>query len=324
MQTLSRHGDRSREIAQPSGAPRSVARSVGSTVARGVAPSNASVAGNVAGGVGSALVDAHVHFYPCYDRDHFLDAALANFRRGARELGLPESTPGCLLLSEARGERWFERLADEAEGIPRGAWAVERGLEPEVLVVRRRAEPLSRLFLFAGRQIAAREGIEVLALATDAHLADGLPLFDTLGWANERGAITVLPWGFGKWSLGRGELVRQALSRLGRDHLFLGDSAARPERSTRPRLFSEAEEKRVHILPGTDPLPFPSHATRAGSYGFVLKGLLDEAAPARSLRRLVAGQLQQPRFYGHREGLFGFLYSQARMQARKGGSGRFR
>jgi hypothetical protein len=162
----------------------------------------------------------------------------------------------------------------------------------------------------------------VLALATDSHLGDGLPLFDTLGWANERGAITVLPWGFGKWSFGRGELVRQALSRLGRDHLFLGDSAARPERSTRPRLFSEAEEKRIHILPGTDPLPFPSHTTRAGSYGFALPGTLDEAAPARSLRQLVAGLLRQPRSYGRREGLLGFLYAQARMNARKGDSGR--
>jgi hypothetical protein len=269
------------------------------------------------------LVDAHVHFYPCYDRDLFLDAALANFRRGAGELGLPESTPGCLLLSEARGERWFERLAAEAEGFPRGAWAFERGPEPEVLVARRRAEPLSRLFLFAGRQIAAREGIEVLALATGDLLSDGLPLFDTLGWADERGAITVLPWGFGKWSLGRGKLVRQALSQLGRDHLFLGDSAARPELGFRPRLFSEAEEKRVHILPGTDPLPFPSHATRAGSYGFALAGALDEGAPARSLRQLVRQQLRQPPAYGRREGLLGFLYTQARMQARKGGTGRY-
>ncbi len=272
----------------------------------------------------SVLVDAHVHFYPCYDRDRFLDSALQNFRRGARELGLPDSTPGCLLLSEGRGERWFERLVDEAEGVPRGGWSFTAGREPEVLVARRRAEPRDRLFLFAGRQIVAREGIEVLALATDERLGDGLPLFDTLGWAHERGALPVLPWGFGKWSLRRGELVRQALSRLAGDRLFLGDSAARPQLAPRPRLFGEAEEKRIHILPGTDPLPFPGHATRAGSYGFVLAGPLDEGAPGDSLRRRVAEQIRQPRFYGRREGLLGFLFDQARMQARKGEAGRFR
>jgi hypothetical protein len=269
----------------------------------------------------AVLVDAHVHFYPCFDRDLFLASALAHFRRGARELGLPESTPGCLLLSEGRRERWFERMAGEAQGIPRGAWAFELGAEPEVLVARKRGAPLDRVFLVAGRQIVTREGIEVLALATGDLLGDGLPLFDTLGWADERGAITVLPWGFGKWALGRGQLVRQALSRLGGDHVFLGDSATRPELGLTPRLFAEAEEKRVHILPGTDPLPFPSHATRAGSYGFALPGTLDEAAPARSLKQLVHQQLRQPRAYGRRAGLWSFLYTQVRMQAKKGAPG---
>ena len=32
---------------------------------------------------GPFLVDGHVHFYPCFDRDHFLDSALLNFRKAA-------------------------------------------------------------------------------------------------------------------------------------------------------------------------------------------------------------------------------------------------
>jgi hypothetical protein len=269
------------------------------------------------------LVDAHVHFYPCYDRDRFLDAALLNFRSGARELGLPAGTPGCLLLSEARSERWFERLAEEAGDRTRGAWAVDLSADPEVLVARSRREPRDRIFLVAGRQIAVREGIEVLALATAERLGDGLPLADTLGWVGESGAIAVLPWGFGKWSLSRGELVRRALSHCGRHPLFLGDSALRPRLAPRPRLFDVAEEKRIHILPGSDPLPFPSHADRAGSYGFVLADPWNEAEPARSLRRLLAGQLRQPRIYGRREGLLGFARAQWAMQARKS-TGRYR
>ena len=47
------------------------------------------------------LVDAHVHFHSCFDQDLFLDAALANFRRGAADLGLGEGFLGCLLLAEA-------------------------------------------------------------------------------------------------------------------------------------------------------------------------------------------------------------------------------
>src|SRR4051812_601799 len=121
----------------------------------------------LAPGLGFALVDAHVHFYPCYDRDRFLDAALRNFRRGAAELRLPESTPGVLLLSEARGERWFERLREETEGVRRGAWEFVPCLaDRDSIVARRRADPRDRIFLVAGRQIATREGVEVLALAT--------------------------------------------------------------------------------------------------------------------------------------------------------------
>ncbi|HEY4564703.1 MAG TPA: hypothetical protein VIJ36_17085, partial [Thermoanaerobaculia bacterium] len=49
----------------------------------------------------SLLIDAHVHFHACFDRDTFLDAAARNFERGAAELGL-DGRPflGCLMLAE--------------------------------------------------------------------------------------------------------------------------------------------------------------------------------------------------------------------------------
>jgi len=264
------------------------------------------------------LVDAHVHFYPSYDRDRFLAAALANFRRGAAELGLPAATPGILLLSEGHGERWFLRLRDEAANESAGDWHVEPcAADPAALVAWRRDLPDDRLFLVAGRQIATREGIEVLALTTAAELADGLPLFDTLDWAREQGAIAVLPWGFGKWSFQRGRLVLQALSRFDRAPLFLGDSAARPQLAPRPRLFDAAEKRHIPILPGTDPLPFPSQMTLAGSYGFALAGPFREDRPVQSLRCLLNNDLRQPRRYGRRAGLLGFAVAQAAMQARK-------
>src|SRR5215468_6501990 len=48
----------------------------------------------------SLLIDAHVHFHACFDRDTFLDAAARNFARGAAELGL-DGRPflGCLMLA---------------------------------------------------------------------------------------------------------------------------------------------------------------------------------------------------------------------------------
>jgi hypothetical protein len=261
------------------------------------------------------LADAHVHFYRGYDRGVFFQSAVEHVRRAAGGLGLPPTTPGCLLLAESRGEQWFRRCRDEAAAGRRAAdgWMLAATAEEDSLVVRRGWD---RLFLIAGRQIVAREGIEVLALATDAELPDGLPLADVLGWIGDRGALAVLPWGFGKWWGARGAAVRQALRRHAGERLFLGDSGGRPQAGPAPRLLREAADQRTRILPGSDPLPLPGEERRAGSYGFVVRGAFDERRPAASLRRLVPGAALQPPAYGRRTGLLGFAAAQLALRLR--------
>jgi hypothetical protein len=266
------------------------------------------------------LVDGHVHFYRAYDRAGFFDSALDHTRRGAGQLGLPPAATGCLLFAEARGEHWFDRFRDEAGGAGRG-WTFDATAEEDSLVARRGDE---RLFLIAGRQIATREGIEVLALATGAELPDRLPLADTLEWARDAGALAVLPWGFGKWWGARGAAVRQALRRAAGDNLFLGDSGGRPQAAPAPRLLREAAERRIRVLPGSDPLPLPGEERRAGSYGFVLRGPFDASRPAASVRRLVTGAPRQPAAYGRRTGLFGFAAAQLTLRRAAKGLGRLR
>lgn len=253
------------------------------------------------------LVDGHVHFYGGYDRAGFFQSAVEHARRAAGELGLPPTTPGCLLLAEAGGEQWFRRFRDEAEGRAADGWMLTATAEEDSLAVRRGWD---RLFLIAGRQIVTREGIEVLALATAAELPDGLPLDDVLGWIGDRGALAVLPWGFGKWWGARGAAVRQALRRHTGERLFLGDSGGRPQATPAPRLLREAADQRTRVLPGSDPLPLPGEERRAGSYGFVVRGAFDERRPAASLRRLVAGADLQPPSFGRRTGLLGFAAAQ--------------
>ncbi len=258
------------------------------------------------------LLDAHVHFHPCFEREAFLDAACANLNRGAAELGWPNAV-GCLLLAERRGERWFEGLAEAKVGE---GWSFQPTGEPESMVARRGGD---RLVLVAGRQIAAREGVEALALgtrATDAELADGLPLDEVFARAAQCAAFLVLPWGFGKWWGGRGRLVRAAM--LGFADfapVFLGDSATRPRLGLAPRLFREAAERGVGILPGTDPLPFASEVGRAGSYGCGLASGFDLSRPLASLRALLGEPGRPGRRFGRRAGLYEFARAQGRMQA---------
>jgi hypothetical protein len=265
------------------------------------------------------LVDAHVHVHPGCTGDAFLDAALANFRKAAAALGRPEGFLGCLLLAEMSEMRrmpgWIRR-ANRPEGD--GMWSFERTGEVESLVARRRSGVSgARLLVIAGRQIATREGIEVLALASDAGVLDGLSFGETLQRVRVSGALPVLPWGFGKWWGRRGQLVSGALARRGSAPLFLGDNAGRPALGNEPPLFREARDHGVAVLPGSDPLPLPWHAGRAGSYGFVLEGGLDAEHPAWDLRQRLRELRESPPVFGRRVTLPGFLCDQAALRARR-------
>ncbi|HVR99610.1 MAG TPA: hypothetical protein VMW27_23500 [Thermoanaerobaculia bacterium] len=266
----------------------------------------------------TALVDAHVHVHAAFDPDRFLSGALEGFRRGAAAAGIAAPFTGCLLLAESAGERWFRQAAGSGAA---GSWRLEPTAEPESLRARR--PDGAELVVIAGRQVRTREGLEVLALATAEDFADGLPLAETLDRVRASGALPVLPWGFGKWWFSRGALVAAELG-SGRGELYLGDNAGRPTRFGRPRLFREAAERGVPVLAGSDPLPLAGHGTRAGSYGFLLAGPLDEAQPARSLAALVrrlraAGA--QPRPFGRTSGLLRFCRDQAALRlSRRGGA----
>lgn len=267
---------------------------------------------------GFVLADAHVHFHRGFGRDAFLDGALRNFRRGAADLGLAGPLTGCLLLTESAGACFFRRSQD---GGGEGVWSFVATAEPESLVARRGDD---RLILIAGRQVVAREGLEVLALATAEDFPEGLPLNETLDRIRAAGALPVLPWGFGKWWFSRGARVARELAAR-RGELYLGDNAGRPAFVLEPRLFRAAAELGVPVLPGSDPLPLPSHAGRAGSHGFLLSGTLDEDRPAWSLAQRVrrvraAGGRLRP--FGRRAGIVRFCRDQAalRLRRRDGGA----
>lgn len=259
-----------------------------------------------------------MHLHPGFACDAFFDAALASFRRSATAIGRQDFL-GCVLLAETGAARWFRRAWNGKEG--EGGWSFERTGEAESLMARRVSGggggSGESVLVIAGRQIATREGIEVLALAGDANVPDGLPFGETLHRVRVSGALPVLPWGFGKWWGRRGKLVAGALARRGSALLFLGDNAGRPTAGNEPPLFREARDQGVPVLPGSDPLPLPWHAGRAGSYGFVLEAGLGVETPAGDLRRHMRELRESPRFFGRRVGLRSFLRDQAALRVRR-------
>ena len=268
-------------------------------------------------GPNAILVDAHVHLHDCYVPSRFLDHAAGNFERAAADHGW-EPCPGALLFTESAGTDWFDRLAQAAAGrteLPLGSWQLEATGDPAA--VRARSEG-RELLLVAGRQVVAREGLEVLLLGTRAFVADRLPIQDVLAEGVRAGALRVIPWGVGKWLFRRGRLLHELLQSAPTDGgFFLGDSSGRPFFWRTPSHFAAAARRGIRVLPGTDPLPFPAEVRRPGSYGFRLERPGDLARPAEAIVAALRRPDARLAPYGRLERLGAFLNNQVAMQRRR-------
>lgn len=263
----------------------------------------------------AVLVDTHVHLHACFPPRALFDAATSNIASAARQLRLPAHTPGMLLLAESQGVDAFQHLADGS--LSAAPWQLEPTAEPISLLASRSARP--PLVLVAGRQVVTAEGLEVLALGTRATFADGQPTRDVVAAVPASGALTVLPWGVGKWTRRRRVLIQQLLHDSLSARLYAGDNGGRLAGSPRPRLLTEAERYGRLVLPGSDPLPLPSEVGKVGRYGFVAEIDLDRQQPFGPLKRWLDAQNTSPRPYGRLERPLVFIAHQIAMQVKKRG-----
>ena len=260
------------------------------------------------------LVDAHVHIYDCYDLDLLFDTAVRNFTRAASGLGL-DNVPRdhMLLLTETANDHYFDALASGARSPRR--WRAERTDEPAVLKLVLAGQP--SLWLVAGRQIATREDLEILALGTTERFPDGQPMNDSLAAVDRAAAITALPWGFGKWWGPRGIIIDRLMSAQRSRPLYSGDNGGRLGLSTRPRLLKVGEQRGHKVLPGTDPLPFPGQESRVATFGMLIADWNPAGRPLEQLTSRLAALSQSPRKFGGLTGLVPFVRLQIAMQLRK-------
>lgn len=260
------------------------------------------------------LIDAHVHLYDCFDRTMFFDAAVKNFRHAAQSLGLPEDTPGCLMLAETTRDHAFESLVAQRE-LDGGRWRFSPTDEGRSLIAALDGEDV--LTVIAGRQVMTREGLEVLALCCNEIFTDGLAVEQTIAKVIEADGLAVLPYGVGKWTGARGKVMDGLLNGPLANKLMLGDNAGRLAMTGEPKQFAEARKQGIWVLPGTDPLPFPGQASRVGRFGMVLDGGIDKAKPTASIKTRLEASETQPATYGRAERFFTFLGLQVGMQFRK-------
>jgi hypothetical protein len=260
------------------------------------------------------VADAHVHVHDCYPPDGFFDDAWSHLAGVAKAQGR-DAFDGVLCLTETAGDDYFGRFAALARSGERfGGWRFAATAEPCAL---RASRDERALFVLAGRQVAAREDLEVLAVGTTARHPDGHAIRDVLRWARGEDALPIVPWGPGKWLFAREALLRALVEEARGEEIYLGDESSRPVFWGMPRPFAFAHERGVRNLPGTDPLPFPGERDRAGSYGFWCEGALDAERPAASLKRIVRDPRATLHPYGRRETPLRFVRNQIAMQLRK-------
>jgi hypothetical protein len=267
------------------------------------------------------FIDAHVHIYDCYDLGTFLDSALANFKAEATRRRQLHGFSAILLLSESAKLNWFRRLAGYAiEKWQMGSrdfngWTLQRTKENCSLRAQRDGD--LGFFMIAGRQIVTAENLEVLALITDRQFEDDLPLKEVIQTVRKKGAIPVIPWGFGKWMGRRGRLLKNTLEEAKNSELFLGDNGGRPSILPRPSYFRLAESRGIRILPGSDPLPFSSEVRKVGSFGFSVMGHISYEKPATDLKNILLDRTTNPVAYGRPETFYRFLRNQVKNRFRK-------
>jgi len=217
----------------------------------------------------SVFVDAHVHIHDCFDIDRFLDAAAMNLHTHVP--GESSRAPRFVLcLTETRGANKFADLLGRA-GSPADGWQVRPGGSSRSLIATH--SRLGEIEVVAGRQIVTAEKLEVLALGTRHEWDDGLPAETVIRSVLEAGAIPVLPWGFGKWLGRRRRVIESLIEKFDDGSVYLGDNGGRSAVLPTPPEFALAQARGIQVLPGSDPLPFESEYSRAGSFGFQVDGL---------------------------------------------------
>ena len=236
----------------------------------------------------TAIVDAHVHLHTCYRADELLDNAARNLSAAC-----PQNATGCalyLLMAECQQDDCFgqfRELAVSDDPARRTAlglkeWSIAPTAEDSSVLA---TSGEQNLFIVAGRQVACREGLEVLVLGTTRKFEDGRPIRELLRETEALRVPRVIPWGPGKWLFSRGRLLNQLLQEFRKPTLFLGDEGGRPGFWGYPAHFALGARLGVRDLPGTDPLPFSHDVGKVGRMGFRVPIALDRRRPAASLLR---------------------------------------
>jgi hypothetical protein len=262
------------------------------------------------------MVDGHVHIYDCYNLETFFNNALENLDMYHGRLD-PRGGPHekILLLTEGKKNDFFSRFKQEGGLTGSADYRFLETKEDMSLLLARGNDPLC--FLLKGRQIVTKENLEILLVASDREIEDGLPIDTVIQRIMDNNDMAILAWGFGKWFFYRGKIIQQVIQTYCRPGLFVGDNSGRPVFWSTPPQFKQARALNIPILNGSDPLPFNGEEQKPGSYGFSVTGAFDHDEPAGSLWKILLSPETVFEPFGRRDSAAAFVKRQIKIRLSK-------
>lgn len=257
----------------------------------------------------NVVLDGHVHIYPVFDVSMAVQTALKNFALCANDAAVK-----VWLLTERSDCHFFADLKDtKIEG-----YVFQPNLEAESFLVRDAKTDALLLYILAGRQLIAKENLEICALGSTVTVADKeLGAKDLILKVLENNGVPAINWAPGKWFGDRGKVVRSLFQEFTPENLLISDTTMRPTVWPTPKIMAAAMKKGFKVIAGSDPLPFSGEEKYLASYASKISGDFDADRPADAVRKLLLERGTPIIRCGKRSGPFAFMKRQAGIMREK-------
>ncbi|MFZ5517847.1 MAG: hypothetical protein ACOY90_14480 [Candidatus Zhuqueibacterota bacterium] len=260
-------------------------------------------------------VDGHVHLYPIYDLTRAIENGHENLMKNCNGKAGEKVVP-VWQLTERSDCAMFDEISKSPAVFKKDGYEFIPHEDGLTILVRKNSEPY--LYIFAGRQLVASEGLEILSLVSRLNIPDREKSIREIKQAIEdSGGIPTLNWAPGKWFFKRGQVIASLIYEYSADDAFIGETTLRHTLWPEPKLIKRAKQKGYSVIAGSDPLPFSGEEETVGTFGFKIKGDFDSARPARSFTKMMKANRNSVELIGRRNNIFTFAGRQYKIMAEK-------
>lgn len=265
-------------------------------------------------GKATLAIDGHVHLYEVYDLKNAVESGVRNLIDESKKIS--SSVIPVWLLVERSDARFFDQFCESPKSYENIGLKFKKGIDDLTIIVEKNKEPI--LYIFAGRQLVTKEGLEVLSLISNLNIPNRQKsINEVIQAVTDSGGIPTLNWAPGKWFFSRGKVIARQIQEKSINEIFIGETTLRNTLWPEPKLVKRARKKGFPVIAGSDPLPFKGEEKGIGSFGFLIEGEFDPGNPAQSLRDLISKNKKDTKIIGHRNNIFTFARRQYKIMMEK-------